>query len=205
MQVYALDIKDYIEKDTAWLAPNHRYYTSKEAYQKLKRKQVNARYYQKRKRLERMAEKSKRIAKKKLNEAENLAYKRCVQQMFDWLEYPTTAKMPKFFFGLLGQWHATNNYSYEIIFETMTFCEDMVQYALRTKSFESESGKVRYICAIIRDHLNDGMKQFARKQTALYNIQNDTNLPSQEDLINFGNGQANDDRSNLNDVMKELF
>lgn len=203
-QVYAIDIKEYVDKDTAWLAPNRKYYSSKESYHKLKRKQANAKYYRKQKELKRMAEKTKRTVKKKLNEAESLAYKECVQHMFDWLEYPTNAKMPKFFYGLLGQWHTTNNYSYEVILETMRFCDDMVEYALR-KDFSSEVGKIKYICAIIRDHLNDGLKQFARKQKAIQEAQRNTSTIQEDDINNFSSEQTADGRNNLNDVMQDIM
>lgn len=204
VQVYALDIKEYIDKDFAWLAPNNKYYTSQEAYHKLKRKQANAKYYRKRKReLLNMAT-GKRMAQKKLNRAESAAYKQCIQRMFDWMGYPSTAKMPKFFFGLLGQWHNINNYSYEVILETMSFCEDMVEYA-STKSFESDSNKIRYICAIIRDHLNDGLKQFTRKQRALHEAQKETKVLSEADVNNVTSGQSYDDRQNLNNVMDDIM
>ena len=66
MLVTAIDTKEQIHKDVAWLAPNRKYYTSEEAYVKWKRKQINARYYKKHKELNKMAEKTKREVQRKL-------------------------------------------------------------------------------------------------------------------------------------------
>lgn len=151
-----------------------------------------------------MADKKKREVKKKLNEAESIAYKQCVQQMFDWMGYPATAQMPKFFYGLLGQWHNTNNYSYEVVLETMNFIDSMVQ-RLDTKEFSSDSHKIKYICAIIRDHLNDGLKSFARKQKAMSLTQRTTNVPTDKDINDLDTSQTVTDRSNLNNVMQDIM
>ena len=80
----------------------------------------------------------------------------------------------------------------------------MVEYA-STKSFESDSNKIRYICAIIRDHLNDGLKQFTRKQRALHEAQKETKVLSEADIDNVTSGQSYDDRQNLNNVMSDIM
>lgn len=204
MLVTAIDTKEQIEKDVAWLAPNRKYYTSEEAYVKWKRKKINAKYYRKHKRLNEMAEKSKSEIQRKLKESEKIAYQQCVQQMYDWMGYPATAQMPKVFFGLLGKWHKDNNYSYEVILETMYYCEDMVKWSA-SKEFESDSHRVRYICAIIRDHLNDGLKQFARKQKAIQDSQDNTTTPTEDDIKNFTLHQNNIVRNDLDNAMKDIM
>ena len=211
LQVFALDLKQYIDKETAWLAPNRKYYSSESAYKRIKRKQVNARYYRKKKRLEKeheMAEK-KSNAKKRLSEAENIAYKQCVQCLYDWMGYPTNAQMPKFVYGLLKQWHTTNNYSYEVILETMYFVDDMVKNAIFVKCFNSDSSQLKYITAIIRDHLNDGLKQFARKQRDIQAAREASisaiDMPSDEELLNIGVKNANKDVSKIKETLATVI
>lgn len=202
--VLAMDLKQWIKKEDAWLAPNRKYYSSEQAYKKLKRKQANAKYYKRQKGIKKMAERKKQEAKKKLNVAERLAHQNCVQHMYDWMGYPASAKMPKFFYGLLGQWHNSNNYSYEVILETMYFCDDMVEH-ISKKEFESDSNKIRYICAIVRDHLNDGLKQFARKQKAIQDSQRQTDTPTEEEINNFTSVDITPNRDALNNVMEDFM
>ena len=49
--------------------------------------------------------------------------------------YPATAQMPKVFFGLLGKWHKDNNYSYEVILETMYYCDVCAIYPSHVAAF----------------------------------------------------------------------
>lgn len=151
-----------------------------------------------------MAEKTKREVQRKLKESEKIAYQQCVQQMYDWMGYPSDAQMPKFFFGLLGRWHKDNNYSYEVILETMLYCDDIVQWSA-SKEYESDTHRIRYICAIIRDHLNDGLKQFARKQKAIQDSQDNTKTPTEDDVNNFTSHQNSINRDDLDDAMKEIM
>ena len=151
-----------------------------------------------------MAEKTKREVQRKLKESEKIAYQQCVQQMYDWMGYPATAQMPKVFFGLLGKWHKDNNYSYEVILETMYYCEDIVKWSA-SKTYESDTHRIRYICAIIRDHLNDGLKQFARKQKAIQDSQDNTKTPTEDDVNNFKVTQNSVDRGDLDNAMKDIM
>ena len=148
----------------------------------------------------------KREIKRKLNAAEKLAHDQCVQHIYDWMGYSTNARLPKFVYGLLGRFHNENNYSYEVILETMYFCDDMVERSLK-KEFDSDNGKLKYICAIIRDHLNDGMKQFGRKQKAIQESQKNMSqyIPTEDELANIGTSQSQKDRSNLDEAMKSIL
>ena len=230
MLVLAFDTKKKVEKATAWLGPNNKYYTSEEAYRKLKKKKIDAKYYKNKKRRLKMEKKQKeeeqkiqqrkekelqkkqRTAKKKLNEAESQAYKKCVNLMFDWMGYSENAKMPRLFFGQMGQWHNSYNYSYEVVLETMLYVQDSISKALDTKEFKDDSSKVKYICVAIGDHLNDGLRSFAEKQKAIQAAREEAeripyDIPTEEELMNLGNReeQPKEDHTEMREIMKRIM
>lgn len=156
-----------------------------------------------------MAEnKNRREVKKRLSLAEKLAYQNCVQHIYDWMGYQNNAILPKFVYGLLGTWHKEHNYSYEVILETMFLVDNTVQHCIDTMNFNNDGGKLKYICSIIRNNLNDGLKQFARKQKEIQATRqaeiNVDNFPSEEELLNIGVKNANKDVKNVQKVISEV-
>lgn len=55
------------------------------------------------------------------------------------------------------------NYSFEVILYTFKANKLKIQNAIRGKEFKDESGKMSYICAVIRDNIND---MYMRLQSA---------------------------------------
>ena len=210
--VLALDINELITKDKAWLAPNKRYYTSEEGYKKWLKSNYSANYYRKKKREEKMTGTKKNKAVKKLNEAESQAYKKCVDLMFEWMGYPGSAKMPRLFYGQMGQWHNVHNYSYEVVLETMLYVQESLFKAFATKDFKDDSSMVKYICVTIGNHLNDGLKSFARKQKEIHEAQEEAehipyDIPTEEELMNLGNRekQLEKDHTEMREIMKRIM
>lgn len=50
-------------------------------------------------------------------------------------------------------------YGYDVINETVKKCRPSIEYALGTKNFSSDNGKIGYIFAIIKNNINDVYKQ----------------------------------------------
>lgn len=55
-------------------------------------------------------------------------------------------------------------YPYKIILYTFQICRPKILAALSGKTFESEKHKINYICAIIKDNINDVYEMVRRKE-----------------------------------------
>lgn len=55
-------------------------------------------------------------------------------------------------------------YGYDVIDRTIDKSYDSIQYALRTKDFRNDVGKISYIFAIIKNNINDVYKQVLREE-----------------------------------------
>ena len=55
-------------------------------------------------------------------------------------------------------------YGYDVINKTIDKSYDSIQYALRTKDFRNDVGKISYIFAIIKNNINDVYKQVANEE-----------------------------------------
>ena len=55
-------------------------------------------------------------------------------------------------------------YGYDVINETANKCKSSIEYALSTKSFSSDNGKIGYIFAIIKNNINDVYKQKIKEE-----------------------------------------
>ena len=200
--VMALDTHECIEKEQAWLAPNHRYYTSEAAYLQIQKQKAEA-----------QAEKEKRLKTKalkhRLNDEEKEYYKQITDKMADWLDYQQGKIIPAMFFKKVKQWKDCNNYSYQIILETMNLIDDRVKWMIKTKNFKDSNSKVAYICAVISSYLNDGADSWHRKQKAINEARKQETLPTEEDINNFSVQKPAQSRSELTnamvDIMGDLF
>lgn len=55
-------------------------------------------------------------------------------------------------------------YPYKIILYTFQICRPKILAALSGKTFESETQKINYICAIVRNNINDVYEMVKRKE-----------------------------------------
>ena len=85
--------------------------------------------------------------------------KKCIDKMYELMEYKDFMKMPTIFFKKLKEWEA---YGYNVVYAAMRLSEDAAQQAIRTKDFASELNKVSYLSAIIQNKLNDAFKAETR-------------------------------------------
>lgn len=88
---------------------------------------------------------------------------RCVDLMFEVLNYQSWMKLPTFFFSKLKTWEP---YGYKVVYDTINGVRQNIEWALQNKRFADESKCVVYVCAIIENHLNDYYKLHKREQQA---------------------------------------
>lgn len=89
--------------------------------------------------------------------------KKCIERMFDFMEYKSYMKMPTLFYKKLKEWEP---YGYNVIYLAMSLAENGIEQAVKTKTFHDESGKVSYLSAIIQNRLNDAFKIEERNRKA---------------------------------------
>lgn len=68
-------------------------------------------------------------------------------------------------------------YPYKIILYTFQICRPKILSALSGKTFESENHKINYICAIVKDNINDVYEMIKRKERNEEKVESmDTNI-----------------------------
>ncbi len=87
---------------------------------------------------------------------ENTNRDKCVDLMYDFMNYDKKMKINTLFFKRLAEWH--EGYPYNVIFNAMTMSAKGIEYANQSKEFISESGKLSYFMAIIQNNLNEALK-----------------------------------------------
>ena len=91
-------------------------------------------------------------------------------------------------------------YGYDVINRTIDKSYDSIQYALRTKDFRNDVGKISYIFAIIKNNINDVYKQVLteeksekRQQEQVANI----DVVDEQSIMNIGTKQKAKDISSF--------
>lgn len=157
MLVIARDLGQKIDRNDAFKGTDGKYYSSEEAFKKL-------------------------IAKKILDSAEKEARAKCVDKMYDFMGYKSTDKMSSVFFGRLKVWNDKWGYNYSEVLEAMNFVTDTIDYISRTKVFQSDTSRLFYYMGVVQNALNDGRREYQRKQKAIEEA-NKTVVPvSNEDI-----------------------
>lgn len=134
------------------------------------------------------------MANKKMTEEEKLQWK----ELCEWLELNIfnydirTQRLQKkaclILKGLkVGQNVANNNcekygdYPFNIILMTFKANKTKIQNAIRNKNFEDESKKMAYVCAIVRDKINDMYSRYLNAQNTQKKVENiDTSIMEYE-------------------------
>ena len=92
-----------------------------------------------------------------IGDLDELNRKKCINKMYDFMGYESTQKLSTLFFGKLKEWR--QGYKYNVILRAMELAKESIEYATRTKSFDNENAKIKYIIAIIQNNLNDALKR----------------------------------------------
>ena len=118
------DTGEYSTSNTAYQAPNKKYYSSKAAYEKM---------------------------------AANATYRaKCIDTMYNILDYQTFMKLPTYFYKRLKE---CEGYGYEVVYRCMLDKANDIRWAVKNKDFNSEVGKMMYIWAILNNYMNDALRK----------------------------------------------
>lgn len=80
---------------------------------------------------------------------------------YEFLDYETGQKFPTVLTKKLKE---LEFYGYEVVLETIRKCSSSIEYAVKTKNFKNEVGKISYIMAIVQNNINDVYKEHNRKE-----------------------------------------
>lgn len=142
MLVIARDLGQKIDRKDAFKGEDGKYYSSQDACDR-----ANLR-------------KNLKITDKMEKEARIL----CIDKMFEFMRYDKTDRMPSLFFGRLKVWSEKWGYNYRYIYEAMCLADKSIQRTWNTKEFDSDINRLFYFMSIIQNLLNDGKREFLRKQ-----------------------------------------
>ena len=134
------------------------------------------------------------MANKKMTEEEKLQWK----ELCEWMEVNIfnydikTQRLQKKACLILkglqsGQNVANNNcekfgeYPFNVILMTFKANKTKIQNAIRNKNFEDESNKMSYVCAIVRDKINDMYSRYLNAQKTQEKVESvDTSIMTHE-------------------------
>ena len=81
---------------------------------------------------------------------------KCINAMYELLEYKDFMKIPTYFYKRLKE---CEGYGYDVVFRCMQMKASSIQWALHNKEFNTEVGKMMYIWAILNNSMNDALKE----------------------------------------------
>ena len=81
---------------------------------------------------------------------------KCIDYMYEILEYKTFMKIPTYFYKRLKE---CEDYGYDVVYRCMKNKTRDIQWAIKNKEFNSEIGKFMYIWAILNNSMNDALKE----------------------------------------------
>lgn len=110
---------------------------------------------------------------------------KCIQKMYDILEYQPFMKIPTIFFKKLNEeWEP---YGFDVVNICIDNNIDSIKWALKNKRFNGETSKVMYIAAIIENNLNDALKEKSKIQKEIKKgMKNTAKIIEGVDLNNIG-------------------
>lgn len=82
--------------------------------------------------------------------------KKCIEGMYELLEYKEFMKMPTYFYKRLKE---CEGYGYDVVYKCMQMKARDIKWAIHNKEFDTEVGKMMYIWAILNNNMNDALKQ----------------------------------------------
>lgn len=102
----------------------------------------------------------------------NLQYKnKIIDEMYMILQYKSFMKIPSVFYKYLKEWE---DFGYDVVLDTINKQKDAFDWALKNKTFKSESAKLIYMSMIIQNNLIDSYKEKQRLQKVIDDTQNKT-------------------------------
>ena len=86
----------------------------------------------------------------------NLYRKKCIDGMYELLEYKEFMKIPTYFYKRLKE---CEGYGYDVVYRCMQIKAKDIRWAIHNKEFNTEVGKMMYIWAILNNSMNDALKE----------------------------------------------
>ena len=81
---------------------------------------------------------------------------KCIDSMYELLEYKDFMKIPTYFYKRLKE---CEGYGYDVVYRCIQNKAKDIRWALANKDFNSEVGKMMYIWAILNNSMNDALKE----------------------------------------------
>lgn len=81
---------------------------------------------------------------------------KCIDGMYELLEYKDFMKIPTYFYKRLKE---CEGYGYDVVYRCIQNKAKDIRWALANKDFNSEVGKMMYIWAILNNSMNDALKE----------------------------------------------
>lgn len=161
--VRLVDTNELSTSDISYKAPNGKYYSSEEAYNKWD-----------------------------LNKKMRI---KCVEKMYDLLNYKSFMKIPSLFYKKLSEWEP---YGYDVVLICMNSVNDKVSWIIKNKDFQSETAKILYLCSVFENNMTDALKEKARKERMKESsLKNNVKEIEDVDLSKVGTSKRGHDVSSL--------
>ena len=94
----------------------------------------------------------------------NTTYRqKCIDTMYELLEYKEFMKIPTYFYKRLKE---CEGYGYDVVYRCIQNKAKDIKWALNNKDFNSEVGKMMYIWAILNNSMNDALKEVVAERRA---------------------------------------
>lgn len=124
-------------------------------------------------------------------ESNKIYRQKCIDLMYEILQYKEFMKLPGFFWKKLSSWES---YEYKVVYRCMQNNYKNMCWAIINKDFGSETGKVMYLSAIIENNLNDALKEI-NAENKLYTSAKNDDIADMIDLDVIGKKQSKKDIS----------
>lgn len=93
---------------------------------------------------------------------ENKTYRlKCIDKMYEIMEYKPKMILPTYFFKKLKEFEGVG---YLALYNTMITQSKSIEWALKNKDFGSETAKVMYITAILNNNVMDEYKKIVKER-----------------------------------------
>lgn len=92
---------------------------------------------------------------------------KCINLMFDIMGYKDNMILPTYFYKSLTKFEGVG---YEALYNTMIRQDGSVQWTLKNKYFNSETGKIMYVMAIYNNNIMDEYKKIVADERAKKHI-----------------------------------
>lgn len=135
----------------------------------------------------------------KLNEDKKYR-EECISLIYSYLGYESFMKIPTFFYKKLKDWEP---YGYDVVLMCIQDNKNSIEWALSNKTFNQESAKIMYICAILENHMTDSLKK-CREMERVKIVEKQRNNNSIEPIIDIDDVWIKKTNNNVSDLLGDI-